>query len=119
MEQVFLYSFSFLSDGNAALELDNIIEQVGGNVVGIVIEMSLQTDAKRVRDAGDRVESLAEIATLANQQIIFEEDWIFFEKVIDRRLKVLYNIFCWFGDFAEYNWISGRGGIGRRASFRY
>ena len=62
MEQVFLYSFSFLSDGNAALEL------------GIVIEMSLQTDAKRVRDAGDRVESLAEIATLANQQIIFEED---------------------------------------------
>ena len=74
MEQVFLYSFSFLSDDNAALELDNIIEQVGGNVVGVVIEMSLQTDAKRVRDAGDRVESLAEIATLANQQIIFEED---------------------------------------------
>ena len=66
----------FMADGNAALGLANIVEQAGGNVVGIgiAIEKSFQMGAKRVREAGYRVESLAKIASLANQQIIFAED---------------------------------------------
>lgn len=66
----------FMADGNAALGLANIVEQAGGHVVGIgiAIEKSFQMGAKRVREAGYRVESLAKIASLADQQIIFEED---------------------------------------------
>ena len=66
----------FMADGNAALGLANIVEQAGGHVVGIgiAIEKSFQRGAQRVRDAGYRVESLAKIASLADQQIIFEED---------------------------------------------
>ena len=66
----------FMADGNAALGLANIVEQAGGNVVGIgiAIEKSFQRGAQRVREAGYRVESLARIASLADQQIIFEED---------------------------------------------
>ncbi len=66
----------FMADGNAALGLANIVEQAGGNVVGIgiAIEKSFQMGAKRVREADYRVESLAKIASLADQQIIFEED---------------------------------------------
>ena len=66
----------FMADGNAALGLANIVEQAGGNVVGIgiAIEKSFQMGAKRVSEAGYRVESLAKIASLANQQIIFAED---------------------------------------------
>jgi xanthine phosphoribosyltransferase len=66
----------FMADGNAALGLANIVEQAGGNVVGIgiAIEKSFQQGAQRVREAGYRVESLAKIASLADQQIIFEED---------------------------------------------
>ena len=66
----------FMADGNAALGLANIVEQAGANVVGIgiAIEKSFQRGAQRVREAGYRVESLAKIASLADQQIIFEED---------------------------------------------
>ena len=66
----------FMADGNAAMGLANIVEQAGGNVVGIgiAIEKSFQHGAKRVREAGYRVESLAKIASLANGQIIFDED---------------------------------------------
>ncbi|MBE6085291.1 MAG: xanthine phosphoribosyltransferase [Selenomonas ruminantium] len=66
----------FMADGNAALGLANIVEQAGGNVVGIgiAIEKSFQQGAQRVREAGYRVESLAKIASLANGQIIFDED---------------------------------------------
>lgn len=66
----------FMADGNAALGLANIVEQAGGTVVGvgIAIEKSFQQGAKRVREAGYRVESLARIASLANEQIIFAED---------------------------------------------
>ena len=66
----------FMADGNAALGLANIVEQAGGKVVGIgiAIEKSFQSGAKRVSEAGYRVESLAKIASLANQQIIFAED---------------------------------------------
>ena len=66
----------FMADGNAALGLANIVEQAGGHVVGIgiAIEKSFQRGAQRVREAGYRVESLARIASLADQQIIFEED---------------------------------------------
>ena len=66
----------FMADGNAAMGLANIVEQAGGNVVGIgiAIEKSFQQGAQRVRDAGYRVESLAKIASLANGQIIFDED---------------------------------------------
>jgi xanthine phosphoribosyltransferase len=66
----------FMADGNEAMGLANIVEQAGGNVVGIgiAIEKSFQQGAQRVRDAGYRVESLAKIASLANGQIIFDED---------------------------------------------
>ena len=66
----------FMADGNAALGLANIVEQAGGHVVGIgiAIEKYFQQGAKRVREAGYRVESLAKIASLANEQIIFDED---------------------------------------------
>lgn len=66
----------FMADGNAAMGLANIVEQAGGNVVGIgiAIEKSFQQGAQRVREAGYRVESLAKIASLADGQIIFDED---------------------------------------------
>ncbi|SHK47090.1 xanthine phosphoribosyltransferase [Selenomonas ruminantium] len=66
----------FMADGNAALGLANIVEQAGGNVVGIgiAIEKSFQQGAERVRKAGYRVESLARIASLENEQIRFVED---------------------------------------------
>lgn len=66
----------FMADGNAALGLANIVEQAGGKVVGIgiAIEKSFQQGGKRVRDAGYRVESLARIASLENEQIKFVED---------------------------------------------
>lgn len=66
----------FMADGNAALGLANIVEQAGGKVVGIgiAIEKSFQQGAQRVRDAGYRVESLARIASLENEQIKFVED---------------------------------------------
>lgn len=66
----------FMADGNAALGLANIVEQAGGKVVGIgiAIEKSFQQGAQRVRDAGYRVESLARIASLENEQIKFVEE---------------------------------------------
>ena len=66
----------FMADGNAALGLANIVKQAGGKVVGIgiAIEKSFQQGAQRVRDAGYRVESLARIASLENEQIKFVED---------------------------------------------
>jgi len=66
----------FMADGNAALGLANIVEQAGGKVVGIgiAIEKSFQRGATRVREAGYRVESLARIASLENEEIKFVED---------------------------------------------
>jgi len=66
----------FMADGNAALGLANIVEQAGGKVVGIgiAIEKSFQQGATRVRDAGYRVESLARIASLENEEIKFVEE---------------------------------------------
>ncbi len=66
----------FMADGNAALGLANIVEQAGGKVVGIgiAIEKSFQQGATRVREAGYRVESLARIASLDNEEIKFVED---------------------------------------------
>jgi len=63
----------FLADGNAALGVANIVEQAGCKVagIGIAIEKSFQNGAKRLAEAGYRVESLARIKSLADCKITF------------------------------------------------
>jgi xanthine phosphoribosyltransferase len=65
-----------LANGAAALGLADIVKQAGAQVVGIgsVLEKSFQEGAERLREAGYRVESLARVASLQNQQIRFLED---------------------------------------------
>lgn len=65
----------FLANGQAALGLTNIVKQAGANVVGIgiVIEKAFQDGAKKLQEAGYRVESLARIASLQNGKITFVE----------------------------------------------
>lgn len=61
----------FLANGEAALGLANIVEQAGGNVVGIgiVIEKSFQPGAQKLKNAGYRVESLVRIESFSNGQV--------------------------------------------------
>lgn len=56
----------FLAEGNALLGLAKIVEDAGATIVGagIVIEKAFQDGAKRVREHGIRVESLARIASM-------------------------------------------------------
>lgn len=63
----------FLANGEAALGLANIVEQAGASVVGIgiVIEKSFQPGAKKLKELGYRVESLARIASFSNGQVNF------------------------------------------------
>lgn len=63
----------FLANGQAALGLTEIVRQAGGNVVGIgiVIEKTFQPGAKKLADAGYRVESLVRIASFENNQVHF------------------------------------------------
>ena len=63
----------FLANGEAAAGLINIVHQANAKVigVGIVIEKSFQTGAKKLKDAGYRVESLARIASFSNGQVNF------------------------------------------------
>ncbi|MCP1143319.1 xanthine phosphoribosyltransferase [Lysinibacillus endophyticus] len=63
----------FLANGEAVKGLLDIAEQAGANVigVGIVIEKGFQQGGQNLRKQGIRVESLANIKTLANGQVEF------------------------------------------------
>lgn len=63
----------FLANGEAALGLAEIVRQAGSTVVGIgiVIEKAFQPGAKKLADAGYRVESLARIASFENNKVNF------------------------------------------------
>ena len=66
----------FLANGQAVEGLLEIADQAGIQVAGagIVIEKSFQPGGQELRDRGVRVESLARIKSLADNQIEFEED---------------------------------------------
>ena len=63
----------FLANGEAVKGLLDIAEQAGANVigVGIVIEKGFQQGGQNLRKQGIRVESLANIKTLANGEVEF------------------------------------------------
>ncbi|MFB6469221.1 xanthine phosphoribosyltransferase [Cytobacillus sp. Hz8] len=63
----------FLANGQAALGLANLVEKAGAQMVGIgiVIEKSFQEGGEKLRKLGFKVESLAEIASLANGKVRF------------------------------------------------
>ncbi len=66
----------FLAHGEAAFGLARIAEQAGAVVagIGIVIEKSFQQGADKLSAAGYRVESLARIASLDNNEGRFVEE---------------------------------------------
>ena len=66
----------FLANGQAVEGMLEIADQAGIQVAGagIVIEKSFQSGGQKLRDRGVRVESLARIKSLADNQIEFEED---------------------------------------------
>lgn len=66
----------FLANGQAVEGMLEIADQAGIQVAGagIVIEKSFQPGSQELRDRGVRVESLARIKSLADNQIEFEED---------------------------------------------
>lgn len=66
----------FLAQGEAAMGGANIIKRAGGEVVGIgsVISKNFQPGMKRLLDAGYRVESLAQVARMGENEIEFEDD---------------------------------------------
>ncbi|MFJ8237919.1 xanthine phosphoribosyltransferase [Ureibacillus sp. NPDC094379] len=63
----------FLANGEAVKGLLDIAEQAGANVVGIgiVIEKGFQMGGKALREQGLRIESLANIKSLANGKVEF------------------------------------------------
>ncbi|WP_422122002.1 xanthine phosphoribosyltransferase [Planococcus sp. X10-3] len=63
----------FLANGQAVLGLLEIIEQAGASLagVGIVIEKGFQPGGKAIRERGIRVETLANIKTMANGKAEF------------------------------------------------
>lgn len=64
----------FLAHGQASLALADIVEQSGGEVVGIgaVIEKGFQGGSERLRAKGYKVESLAVIEEIVDGRIIFK-----------------------------------------------
>lgn len=66
----------FLANGQAALGLAEIVEQAGASLagIGIVIEKSFQEGGKILRERGLRVESLARIKSLENNEVQFLEE---------------------------------------------
>lgn len=64
----------FLAHGQASLALADLVEQAGGEVVGIgaVIEKGFQGGSERLRAKGYKVESLAVIEKIIDGRIIFK-----------------------------------------------
>ena len=67
---------NFLANGQAVEGMLEIADQAGVDVAGagIVIEKSFQPGAKELRDRGVRLESLARIKSLKDNQIEFMPD---------------------------------------------
>lgn len=65
----------FLANGMAAEGLINIVRQAGAEAVGIgiVVEKGFQRGRKVVRNTGVRLESLAIIKSMDENEIVFEE----------------------------------------------
>lgn len=65
----------FLANGNAALGVNELIQQSGAQLygMGFIIEKSFQEGGQKLREAGIKVESLARIKELGNNMIIFDE----------------------------------------------
>ena len=65
----------FLAKGSALTALLSLVHDAGATVVGagIIIEKSYQDGGKIVRDMGVRVESLARIASMDENGIVFEK----------------------------------------------
>ncbi len=64
----------FLANGQAAEGLIEVVHMAGARLagIGIVIEKAFQKGGDRLRQSGIRIESLAEIVSLANGQITFK-----------------------------------------------
>ncbi|WP_026694871.1 xanthine phosphoribosyltransferase [Peribacillus kribbensis] len=65
----------FLANGQAAIGLINVIKEAEAKLagVGIVIEKGFQEGGSILRERGVRVESLAILESLENNQIVFSE----------------------------------------------
>ena len=65
----------FLANGMALLGLIDICTQAGASVAGagIVIEKAFQNGGKIIREKGIRVESLAKIAAMDDEKVVFED----------------------------------------------
>lgn len=63
----------FLANGEAASALIRIVEQAGASVagIGILIEKTFQPGGRALREAGYRVESLVQIASMDNGMVLF------------------------------------------------
>lgn len=66
----------FLANGEAAAGLNDLVEQAGGEVVGIgiAVEKSFQPGRKKLEDLGLDVYSICRIASLENNQVRFVEE---------------------------------------------
>lgn len=66
----------FLANGQAALGLIDMVRQAGATLggVGIVIEKGFQKGGELLREKGIRVESLAIIESLQDNQVTFKEE---------------------------------------------
>lgn len=75
-EDVVLIIDDFLANGQAAIGLLDIVEQANAKTagVGIVIEKGFQTGGSIIRERGVRVESLANIKSLADGKVEFFEE---------------------------------------------
>lgn len=63
----------FLANGDSSLGLAHIVEEAGSEVagIGIAVEKSFQKGHARLEEAGYKVESLARIASLADEKVQF------------------------------------------------
>ncbi|MFD1849916.1 xanthine phosphoribosyltransferase [Oceanobacillus bengalensis] len=66
----------FLANGQAALGLMDIVSQAGATLAGfgIVIEKGFQEGGDELRKRGIRIESLANIASLTDGEVMFKEE---------------------------------------------
>ena len=65
----------FLANGNAALGVHDLIKQAGAELygMGFIIEKCFQDGGNKSRELGIRVESLARIKELRNNEVVFEK----------------------------------------------
>lgn len=73
-KDVVLIVDDFLANGEAAKGLVNMVNQAGAKIagIGIVIEKGFQNGGKALREQGFRVESLAVIENIKDNEVIFK-----------------------------------------------